>query len=70
MDYVLKLLSQINDFIRHVNSFKILILQTCRSRKNGGFVTSQKALVIRVFLYSESARTYDRKSDDLEICRV
>ncbi len=30
----------------------------------------QKALVIRVFLYSESARTYDRKSDDLEICRV
>ncbi len=33
-------------------------------------ILCKKALVIRVFLYRVSERTYNQKSDDLEICRV
>ncbi len=54
-------------YFRRVDLAKMGVCNIDRREKR---ILCKKALVIRVFLYRVSERTYNQKSDDLEICRV
>ncbi len=54
-------------YFRRVDFAKMRVCDIDRRKKR---ILCKKALVIRVFLYRVSERTYNLKSDDLEICRV